>query len=669
MGVLEYSDDNITSSDERLIDDEWLVTTLSANIKDYNLEDISHLYRTGVVYETMDTSVGGHLCLNPPYGFTPGADSYDPGKIKGRVIDTPEGTDFNIGMGRKYFDYIQSNSANRTLSLSFGIPEFKNIIGFLMGGVDYAKMVIVNEGRSPSYYYGGKFIGVASAFIANPIFTASYYILTTTWKIVFGLSDPRYYHMKPSMHTYFMSLNNLMQLASAERGFTRLDISGATTALSSNKMKIDEYEKGLMAKQMPSIFNEQGVIDVLSIVSRYQRILNTKLQKEVTMMQNASIDSIDNGQDDVKGYTISDLHDSLRGLASFIKKKEKESKETNSTVEDDYKVNRDGTVKNNDTSTWAGEIAKYYSSAITNTSDSIFLQVEYLGEVSDSFSNSTKDLPIKSFMDTTSSAFRDVRFSLGGVSDIIGQAGADILKGARDVVWGVLDGASFGLTNILHGLMGGGYVELPLMWDNSSASVAEHTFKITINNPYANTASLLMDLDLVLYSLMAGMLPRSIGRAAYGSPLLCKAFIPGVCNIDYGMIDQLTITRGTGNIGYNSLGAPMNIEITFKIKDFNEVFTAPVEDGFLGAFNMSADDFSGINKYIKMMSGTSFSDSKFIDKRAMIRLNALYGGTTSFLNPSTLAFLAGSVGMNKTFYNVNQIAQRGQSGIFMFNES
>lgn len=666
MGVLEYGSDNVTSSDEIIFDEDWLETTLSANIRDYEGDNIAHLYRTGVMYETMDTSIGGNLCINPPYGFTPGADSYYKGRMMGRVNDTPDGTSFNIGMGRKYYEYIQQNSPVRTLSLEFGVPEFKNIVSYLMGAIDYSKMIIVNEGRSPTWYYIGQAIGIGAAFVANPIFTASFYIITKLWNVVFGLSDPRFYHMKPSMHTFYMSVNNMMQLSAAERGFTRLNIDDAKTSLSTNKVKITEYEKGLMAKEMPNIFNSNGVIDVLSISSRYQLLLNTKLLNEAKLFDGGSVDDYTTLLKKPNGVTTADFHEELRNLSSFIADTEKK-KDEQSTVEEDYKKNSDGTVKQTSTSSWTTEAIKYYKSAATNTSNAIFLQVEYLGVSTDSFSNTTKELPVKSFMDSTSSAFRDIRFSLGSM-DIINQTATEFLKNSRDVAMGVLDGASFGLSNIIHSLIGGGYVDLPLMWDDSTANIEEHSFKISLNFPYGNTASLLTDMDLVLYSILAGMLPRSIGRSAYGSPLLCKAFVAGSVNIDFGMISSLTVARGSGNIGHNVLGSPLNTDITFTIKDFNEIFSAPTEDGFLGAYNLAIDDYQIVGKYIKMMAGTSYSDSKFIARRSMIRLNAIYGGLSSILNPQALGFLAGNTGMNKVFYNASNLLLSEQSGVWMFNE-
>ena len=691
MDVLNYHNDNIISTDAGIIDDDWLKDTLGTSIRDYDKNDLKYLFYSAVMEETMDTSLGGHLCINPPYGFTPGADSYYKGKIKGRVDDTPEGVDFNIGMGRKYYEYIQANSKTRTLSLSFGIPEFQGIIGYIMGAVDYSKMIIVNEGRSPKWYYIGKDLGTLGAMVANPIFTASFFVLTKAWGIVFGASDPRFYHMKPDMVSYYSSFNIMMQMASAERGFTKLNLVKPDENKKSLKVEIDSTYKDNLHRQLPRIFNEDGVIDVLKVTSRYQKLLNTKMLKEAKFYDEAKSytkqaheSSVDNDlYDDVdNGNKLSELSRGMSKLASFAKQTgaaEEGDFEVNAYIEgykkkddhsshdpDYYKPDADGEEKVTDTSDWAHDIQDYFKASLSNTSNSIFLQVEHLGSSTDTFSNTTKDLPAKNFFNSTSSAFRDIRFSLAG-TDVITNSITNMVKNVRDVAAGVLDGASLGLTNVIHTLIGGGFVDMPKTWDDSNAKFAEHQFKVVINEPYGNMVSLLMDVDYVVYSLLAGMLPRSIGRAAYSSPLLCSGFIPGFVNIDLGLITDLAITRGSGTIGTTDYGAPLNMEITFTITDLNDVVSAPISDGYRDAYRMNIDEHSMFNKYVRMVSGSSFSDSKFIKRRAMIRLSSLYGVANTLFDGANLAFLAGE-NKGPILNKVDNVLRSEQSGIWMFND-
>lgn len=661
---LNFDKDLGAVKSDGLIDEEWVTSALSVSLEDYTDDMMPYLYHSGVVYETMDTSIGGHLTLNPPYGFTPGADSYYVGKVKGRVRDVPEGNDFNIGMGRKYYEYIQKNSKVRTLTLEFGVPKFKSILSYMTGATDYATMIIVAEGRSPKFYYTGNAIGTVAALVVNPVFTASFYALKALWGVAFGFSDPRFYALKPAMHNYYMSVNNMMQVASANRGFTRLDVGSFDKTKDSNKTSILEPDKGALAKAMPRIFNKDGVIDILAITGRYQRLLNEKLINEINLYDSGDVEKIDKEYEFKDGADISVLHNKLKGLASFIQTKKKEDSAEGLT-DKDFEKNEDGTTNNTDKSSWASEAASYFSSGVLSSSNAIHLQVEYIPQSSDSFSNSTKNLPIEEFTSSVSRTFRDIRFSMGGL--VAGSVVEDVVKAGRDIAWGVLDSASFNLTNVIHGLTGGGYLEYPLMWDDSSSDVSSHTFKISLGGPYGNTASLLMDIDLVLYSLLAGMLPRAIGRASYGPPLLCKAFLPGRQITDFGMIDSLSIERGSGGIKQAEGGAVLSVDISFTIKDFNKSFTAPIDDGFLGVYNLALDEYSMANKYIKLISGVSYSDNSLGARRGLIRLSALYGGISNLLSPSTLGLLSGSFLSGKTA-KISQPFTSEFSGVWAFNK-
>lgn len=240
------------------------------------------------------------------------------------------------------------------------------------------------------------------------------------------------------------------------------------------------------------------------------------------------------------------------------------------------------------------------------------------GEISESFTSSTRESDIASTVNGGSSTARNARFSF---SD--GNTGIGIIDG---VIGAVKSFAAGALDSIqLSGLMtmaGSAFVDIPQHWDSSSASFPTSNFTIELRTPYGNKLSRYLNLYIPLAMLLAGALPLSTGRQSFASPFLCEMYYRGRNSIKLGMITDLSITRGTGNMGWNNQSEMLGMDVTFTVKDMSGVIHAPIDTGFnpLRPFKGIFDEDSAFSDYLAVLGNLSMADQIYPTRKLALNL-------------------------------------------------
>lgn len=650
LPIIETKEDEVVVRKQpRIVDTDWIRMSLMTEIDEYEKEFVKHMYKSGVMGDTMSSTIGDHLTLNPPYGLGPWADVHYKGRIVDNDVYLPERRVVHTGAGRRWYEMFQVNSKPRTLIMESGVPHFQSIFSFWTQSVNYAQSIKAVEARSPIFYYMGYGMGARTAFLAFPVLTVAYYLLTSAYKATIGLPDPRYYTFKSNMHVYWGTVNNIMNTIAANKGVISLieKHPGSDDDRVGVPIEVDKGDLKELNKLMPYLFKTTGYFDVMGLAGRYQRMLNKQLKTEIKLMKKGTLSSymdLSSNVDPFKGGVKFDdvpeyakFVESVEKLQAFKAEKRRIEAEKPPTTSanvnpDDYKkVDSDGRMKllPHMIDDWFKTMRSYRSAAIQDGAGEVAFQIEYLGSHSITFNNSVKDIPLKSVVNNVGGGFKDIRFSASDFN-VFGDVVDSVVNAGKDVAMGFLDGVSFGLTNVIQALTGGGYISFPKMWDDSSTSFDNHTFKIIASGPYGNPISTMIDQDIIVSSLLAFMAPMSIGRNAYTSPPLVKAFIQGMLNIDFGMVTSGTITAGTSNLGYTTDGSPLGVEITFSITDFSSIVTAPVNVGI----GWSEDEYQTMSRYLKVLAGTSYSYNKFISKKVLLNIAKKVSGVESFLSPA-----------------------------------
>jgi hypothetical protein len=88
--------------------------------------------------------------------------------------------------------------------------------------------------------------------------------------------------------------------------------------------------------------------------------------------------------------------------------------------------------------------------------------------------------------------------------------------------------------------------------------------------------------------LLAGALPLSTGKSSYTSPFICELYDRGRCQIRLGMVESLSISRGTSNLAFNLKGNALALQVSFSVVDLSSILHMPISTGSLTASTTGA---------------------------------------------------------------------------------
>ena len=113
---------------------------------------------------------------------------------------------------------------------------------------------------------------------------------------------------------------------------------------------------------------------------------------------------------------------------------------------------------------------------------------------------------------------------------------------------------------------GQGRLRFPKIWSDSSFS-RNVSLEFNLFSPYGDKLSIFENIYIPLIALLTLALPRAVGRESYGSPFTLRAFCQGQFSINYGLISQISITRGADVDGYTVDQLPRMVKVSVGIED------------------------------------------------------------------------------------------------------
>lgn len=676
-------------------DKDWLKSTYLTGDEDLTNVDALNRYYSTADLKFTDSTFGGNLAINARPQFTRVADRRRKGRRLNRNKAKVGSTSGNYGQGRAYSEKIDDPAT--LLFMEFGVPEFNNPFTFFTRSIDYATSVVANTGRSPIAYYAGLGLGTIASMVAFPLVSVAIYGVKLVSALVGDQEPFSYYYIKPTMHTYWGTVNTIVSTMAVELGILipQFMDDGTTADKIGVPVKIDQTDMDYLKELIPDVITDNNYIDVFAIATRAQALANEQMLAEKKLFDEGKLSN-----EDFKGLVKTKLTDNEgnspgSGLIDTInealslstvpgmKKREVKSysefldgyKSDSGTGSYDYKedtiesssddvnnvkeevdtsaitvgqpkttiYNDDGTIPADDnekSSQYMDSAKKAFDSAVRGGGQYAVFHVDYVGSVTESFSNSITDVPAGDMIRSVSNKSRHAKFSLGG-GNIAGDTVKNALGYVKDFVAGTLEGLTFGLSNILPTLLGGGYINVPKMWDDSTVQLPNITYTMQLISPYGNDISLLRNIYIPLSMLLAGALPLSTGPASYTSPFLCRTFIKGLQKINLGMITELSITRGTSNLAFNKHGKALAYDISFTITDFSSMLSAPVNSGLFGPFKAAFNDGSTFNNYISTICARDLMSTKYAVPKAKIRLSRAMHTIDSIASPSYLGLKTG----------------------------
>lgn len=224
----------------------------------------------------------------------------------------------------------------------------------------------------------------------------------------------------------------------------------------------------------------------------------------------------------------------------------------------------------------ASDLNEYTQAAMDGGSDWISFKVD---------PNMTED---ESWASTATAS--DIQQSINGISNTVRSAAFDFsnfktgfsaidapIAAVKDLIYGAMD--SFQISGLLT-LAGTGLVDIPQRWDESSSNVfSSVSYTMELRSAYGDPLSIYLNLYLPFICLLAGAAPISHGNQSYGAPMLCELHQRGRRTIRLGLIDSLSVTRGTGTVGWNEDGLPLGLDISFNVINMSSVMHMPIDTG------------------------------------------------------------------------------------------
>lgn len=568
----------------RVSDADWIKQSFLLNEKAITDMDMVRRTLTTAALKFTDTTIGGNFAINSPPQYTRHADIKMGGQSQlvfkrstGEVMrsgdDTGKGqqTAYRIntasrGMGRYYSEALDDNG--QYVTLRFGIPEFNSLMTFFGNFYDARAASIARTGRGPSLMYN---IGsVAGTVLALPFLP--FVAMGRIAKFFMQSPPSKFYYLKPAMPLYWKAVTTMLNGIGVNLGIVPSAMSPAQNKMYGNPSTIHNPNVAAQYhKWQPDVINEYGMIDPYAVATRAQRLANRYNVGVREALDQTNMFPIKTIWERIAELMQQNVQEQ-RSLTAYV--------EAYATLEGNQynEEKKDATeqVENRSRWEWGSKFADFFEGERRDGASFVTFRVDFTNTADESFSNSTRESDLASKINSMSSANRSMRFSIadgnfgdGAVANLL----EGVIGGAKDIVSGLADSLQ---VSGLAALAGSALVDMPKMWDASTANLPRMDFNIELRSPYGNTFSRMRNLYLPLTMLLAGALPLSTGRHAYSSPFICEAYCRGRAAIRLGMIDSISISRGTGNLGWNADDQPLGIDVRLSIVDMSSVLHMPI---------------------------------------------------------------------------------------------
>lgn len=587
-------------------DYQWARQAFLVKAEQLETIDQNNRFLTSALYKFTDTTLGGNRAINPAPQFTHTAD-----------IVVPNLYNASTGMGRYYSEAIDDNA--QIVHMRFGVPQFNSLTTFFTGFYNSGAGQLARTGRAGSIFYN---VGRAAAFVVTiatwPIFLATYGIQMGGLAYRFFLGKPasKFYYMKPTMPLYWNAVTTIVNHIAVNKGIVpRIGEEEGNMRLG---LGLTKEDRSVYSKLMPSLFDEDGGIDVYKLATRAKR-LERQFRRNYDEAFNLASKDI---AEAVRRALSPTLRDNKPSLHSYLdrwfnnKRLSEPGGQTAKTAETNNAQSSAEIAKANSSEALEAMpefdpkrqeddgMLDLFEGEMDDGSAFVSFRVNYTGSVSESFSNSVGESEIASTINNMSSQSRNTNFNFAGgnVSDLI----APVLNAGKDIIAGVAQQLNIqGLAS----LAGSAFVDIPKHWQSSMASLPRSTYTINLNSPYGNPISRFINQDIPLAMLLAGALPLSTGKQSYTSPFLCEIYDQGRCQTRLGMIDSLSITRGTGNLGFTNDGRTLGIEVSFSVVDLSSIMHMPISEGFSFSPDTAFfDEDNTFTDYMAVLASLSLGD-------------------------------------------------------------
>ncbi len=607
-----------------------------------------------------DSSAGGNKYINPPPQWTRYADIRHQrvgGGFPPVSLNAPANHQSH-GMGRYYSESTDDNK--QIIHMRFGVASFNSLTQFFTGFYSSSLAATARGARYSDEFVtkwstrAGNVIGLAIA----PLFIIPVAILFFGTAARFFLNSPasKFYYLKPSMPQYWSAVSSLVNQMAVNSGLSSYVDTAAANQIGKGGFGEGELKTSqtmnIVGQFLPKgLIKPDGTIDIYAVANRGNR-MEIEYQKRFS-------DVFDNSSGEESWFEIVRKHLSTdpvgnfepggKTLEEYLDRFITKAKSLSQINKDDGGAEKDirSTLFNDATQKYDGarsadpSIIDYVLSNANDGAEWVSFGVDYTGPVNENFSSSTAESALATKMNSISRAARSARFNLADGN--LGMGTGVIMEAIKGVVSGVAEVVQ---VSGLAQLAGNAFVDIPHMWNESVAQLPKINYNVTLISPYGNPVSQLLNIWMPLGMLLAGALPLATGKQSHTSPFLVQLWDRGAMITRLGIIESMTITRGTSNLGFNRERAALAIEVSFSVKDLSSIIAMPIHPQFnvLNPLEGLFDDDNAFTDYLLVLAGTKIGDTQNRIPMLKYQINRKMADMNSFFSASHIgSYLASTL--------------------------
>lgn len=561
-----------------------------------------------------DTSLGGNDAINCLPSYCENDDIIHP------FTQTNHGLS---GMGRVYSEVI--DDAQQIMYLTFGIPEFNSVSSFYRDSVVPQLADLMNKGDASNLGY---LLGsTVTTFITLPALPLLYLN-----RVLGGLDKTKitkYYDFSNKMALYYRCVNSIIVHLAVNMGLANDNLlqsssGGGAGGGTGSKVKDQTHlaiDRAASAdgnggsSGLPEIFEKYG-FDIYRIMCKkywyMDGITPDKIQStDQALKEMAGAQTVTNTTTQSASAAASAASSAAGGGVAGVA------------------AGAAAAAKN-----YTEKMFRSFSGTLYDAQMFVGFRIEKSVDSSESLANQTGESEIAQTLNSKSQAARNFSFSMmnGNIGDgAVSNTVESIFGAIGGMAKGVAD--TLGISGVTSVLTGSGVIDIPEVWTGSSFSKS-YSFTIKLRAPYGHPVSIMQSIYVPLALLLGGALPRAVGPAAYTSPFLCRAYCKGMFAVPLGIIDSMTITRGSDQHGWTYKRLPTAVDVSFTIKDLSPAMylavagTGGILSDLANAFDNVFGQNSSFQEYLMTLSGMGLPERisylKNVRRRTQIMLGILY---------------------------------------------
>lgn len=561
------------------------------------------------------TEVGGSDALNSYWSFNENDDIVYP-------TYAADPRTCKIGFGRVYAETYQRNQV--ILWMTFGVPKYAGIWDFYNDAINPELAKAMHSGTSPTASILGRIAGSVLIFSFN-VATLPLYVLNQIGKVFNTYKITKYYELNITMPLYFRAVNNILGSIATNMG---LQQAGGVSKDGVKTESVKDYD----INNLPSMLKEG--LDIYRIMA-----------KRSTYMTNAKNNSQNKKSSD-ELYEIMSRHD-----------------KDDNPIES---IEAEAPGFGNMFGWFLDKASDAFTAHATGSTHYIGFRVEKSVDASESFSNSTGQSQLQSNLNSMVSAANEAKFTT--MEGTLGQSGvtgfiSDVGKALGNFVSGFADAIK--VEGLFGAITGAGYFDIPEIYKDSSFS-SSYSFSTKLVSHYADRVSIFQNCYIPLACLLAAALPRQVGKNSYIQPFLLRAYCRGRFAVSLGIIDSISVRRGSDEFGWTSEGLPTQIDVSWTIKDLSPIIFmglgGGLGDGILPNLSEILESNNNFQEYLSTLSGLGLQERVIAIEQIKRKFKTwLYTSwTTRLLNPYFWGSTVGNIPALQTImaWNWSRLSNR-----------